>query len=310
VVVVAWRQFGESGGIRLRASTNGGATFGPERRVRAPRTPGFEVSLALSGRRILVAWTDSYRVTPSLPRVATSLDLGVTWTSRALDAQPADTYGGSGAEIAASGDRVFAVWLRTDRRTLAGRFSIDGGRTWQPPQVLAVMIDPGLRQRAPFSIAARPDRAAIAWAGPWRAPDAPSPTVTTRVFSAGTWGATTTHTATPAEVDHYGIFGSPDVVLLASARVGLAWTGCQEFSNEDGLSCGMFYEIEDVIWSESLDNGASWTPSTVALPGRVAGGGSFGANVSAAWPSGSVRGLLITRFVDYESRVVFVRGNG
>jgi hypothetical protein len=315
-VAVAWEQ-GEwelgTNTIRLRVSTNHGATFGPERRVATSFAP-IQPSLALVGTRILVAWT-SGGPTSGVSGVSTSTDRGVTWSRRALDSKRT-VFGSRTTQVAASGSRVFAAWLRDDLRTLVGRFSVDGGVTWQPPQVLGTGYDPGPSAdftRLGFGIAARPDRAAIVWTGDWRAPADPGPTLTVRVFAAGSWRAPIIRTAALPAPDHYGIFDDPTVVLLASSRIGLAWAACRE-DPEATAACDETASNQDVLWSESLDNGASWTILEVAAPGGAAVGGVSAriATPSAIWPSGSFRAILISRFrtvPDAAGRVFLVRGS-
>jgi hypothetical protein len=302
LIVVAWAAFDpRPGTIRLRVSTNGGQTFGRERRVTTPREPGPNVSLAISRGAILVGYTDMTG-TQKFPRVGRSADLGVTWTTRALDAQPTVHVERPTTKIAASGDRVFSAGFRPDGQTVAGRFSIDAGMTWQPPQVLGVSVG------REFSIDTRPDRAAIVWTDGRRAPAALSPELTVRTFRDGSWQAPTTLTAMPTAVNRYGSFDGPEVVLLATARVGIAWAACQEYDADDLMPCGVV-DKDDVVWTESLDGGTTWSPAEIAsLGGQTVGGVSaWSGRVSAVWASATRRVLLISRFDEDRARVFVVR---
>jgi hypothetical protein len=311
LVVVAWPEYSATGrvtGLIVRVSSNGGATFGPRRSVVTPRLPGTAISLAVSPSRIFVAYTDGPVAPPRYGRIAMSTNLGVTWSSRRLDSHPAGVAGDySPLEIAASGTRVFAAWLRDDR-TIAGRFSIDTGTSWQPPTVLGT-VDQAWPQ---LTVAARPDRAAVVWGGQLRAADEPSPKLATRIFVGGSWRAAMSLTATPPVAARYGYFSSPSVVLLASTRVGITWSACPEPADAESPGCGDFGTPRDVLWTESLTNGATWIePSIVALGGRTGGGVFADAQLATAiWPSASFRGLLIARADEEHSRVFFVRGDG
>ncbi len=314
MVVVAWRS-GSAGGrpdeIKLRVSTNNGSTWGPVRRLPAPRLPGVP-SVAVAGTTIHVAWTDATG-SARWARVARSLDRGVTWTLRGLDATPTtgDTL------VAASGLAVFTAWARRDSQAIVGRLSPDGGRTWPAPEVLATST----MAWAGIAIAARPDRVAIAWAGLGQ-PEVTAPELHVRVRAAGTWGPTASLAAAPpgAEYDSYGTFRMPAIRLLSTSRVGVAFAACYPYATAetpwDPCGAGAAGTSDDVLWAESTDNGRSWTPPTVVSPlGTKYGGWGFPnvGSVSAVWTSRDLRGVLADRLsgeTDWNSRVFFTRGHG
>ena len=315
LLVVAWTQITSdfrTASIHLRVSTTNGLTFEPKRRIPMPRS-GRMGSVALVGSRILVAWTDDWCCnTPTITwsRVGVSDDRGLHWSVRTLDAQP--SWSGSEAtKVAASGSRVFAAWMRPDTRTLVGRFSVDGGTTWQPPQVLAT--GPTTYRYPWWAIAARPDRAVIAWQGERRNPDETGPRLHLRIFAGGAWRAPVTVTAARADSEHYLRTEKPSVVLVGSSRVGVAFTACQEVAGEQGPTCDVA-EIgpypEDVLWAESTNNGATWSGPSIASPaGQVVVDHGGWARPSAAW--GTLRAMVIQRLDSerpWPSRVFVIRG--
>jgi BNR repeat protein len=321
LVVVAWRQGTLTAtAIRLRVSADGGSTWGAERRLPTTRAPG-KPSVAVSGTRIFVAWTDGSGA-QRWSRVAVTRDRGVTWTSRVLDAHPTSPDIGAQAttQVAASGTRVFAAWMRVGGTRLIGRVSVDSGATWQPPSVLAATfapfplpgVFPKLQSR--FAIAARPDRMAVAWTGPWTDAMDDVPSLFVRVFAGGAWRAPATLTVPPPAGDPYpyGYVSSPVVTLLASTRVGLAWNACHDYRSSDPMfGCGETYGGDfDPHWAESSNNGVAWTDPVIIDPDAVFGTITA---ISAVWTSANLRGVLITRWngePDWDVHLRFSRGAG
>ncbi len=300
-VVVAWTQ-GGTRSIRLRVSRDAGMTWSPERRVATTRTPG-EPSLAVVGTRIYLSWTDA-GATPHWARYVTSADGGVSWMGGRLDTSPAlfTSSWEVTTQIAASGSTVFAAWLRSNGTDLMGRWSTNGGASWTAPTQLAV-LEPGAVAKG-FSIAARPDRLAIAWGDLDRDPADPSPLVHVRVSTGGAWQTPLTLSAVPPVAAAYGRFSDPIVTLLASSRVGLAWAACTDnrvTDRPDELICGDYggYDAKDILGSESTDNGAIWTPSAI-----VGSDTSYAEVASATWVSSQLRGVLI----GHPTGITFRRG--
>ncbi len=299
-VVVAWLEGGRTAtAIRLRTSRDAGRTWSAERRIPAKRAPG-SPSLAVVGARIYVAWTDASG-SERWSRYAISPDRGVTWTVGRLDpttASAGDTNVGSSTQIAASGSTVFAGWIRSNGRDLMGRRSTNGGATWSTPIRLATLATPGGydgKWARSFSVAARPDRLAVSWGDAVRVPDLPSPAIHVRVYAGGTWRAPTELTAVPPTATAYGQFRGPVVMLLAWSRVGLTWAGCIDIRPVDPYSelvCDDYAgnSDADALWSESTDNGSTWSEATVvasSAPYPVAG------RISSTWLSSRLRGVLV-----------------
>lgn len=301
-VVVAWTQ-GGTRSIRLRVSQNAGVTWSPERSVTTTRTPG-EPSLAVVGTRIYLAWTDA-GASPHWSRYVTSTDRGVSWTGGRLDSAAAISASSwtVTTQIAVSGSTIFAAWIRSNGTDLMGRWSTNGGASWTAPTRIAVLEGPEALARG-FSIAARPDRLAITWGDVDRALDDASPFVHVRIYSGGGWQAPVTLTAIPSASAAYGRFGKPIVMLLATSRVGLAWTGCSDnrvTPAPDELICGDYggYDSKDILWSESLDGGSTWTAAVI-----VGSAAEFSEVVSAIWVSAQHRGVLI----GHPNGITFRRG--
>jgi hypothetical protein len=215
--------------------------------------------------------------------------------------------------VAASGTRVFAAWVRAGSRQLVGRASIDGGTSWASPQVLGALApNPGATGplSAPFSIAARPDRMAVAWSGGWPA-DSGHPQVFVRVFAAGTWGVPSAITLSADIGDSpYGYVSSPAVTLLASTRVGLGFVVCSDLRAIDPIyQCSEPYGgAFRVMWAESASNGTSWTAPTDINGGPLVWVGS----IAAVWPSANIRTVAAwwaTGETEWISSVYLYRGS-
>lgn len=215
----------------------------------------------------------------------------MSWTTRALDSVAAFSPSSweVTTQVAASGSTVFAAWIRSNGTDLMGRWSANSGATWSAPVKLAE-----LTSQVGFSIAARPDRLAVAWGDDVRAVADQSPLVHVRVFSAGVWHDPVALTAEPLVSGVYGRFSAPIVTLLASTRVGLAWKACLDNRvAEPGAEfiCGGPIGVVgyDVLWAESVNGGVDWT--TAALVNSAA---AYSQRASAIWLSSSLRGVLVS----------------
>jgi hypothetical protein len=318
-LVAAWRQGTRTAtAIRYRVSTDGGVTWRPELRLPTTRTPG-KPSVAVTGSTVAIAWTDSSG-TDRWSRIALSRNRGSTWTLRTLDARPTDpdTFSPPTTQVSASGSRIFVAWLRVGGTRLVGRSSIDGGITWPAPTVLATAFTPAYQgyeavpNRTQFSLAARPDRMALAWTGGWPA-TAGHPELFVRVFANGVWGSPSTITAVAGAGQFpYGYFFSPAATLLASTRVGVAAVVCEDLRSADPIyGCGEPYGGNfHALWVESTGNGSSWTAPAEVDPG--AGYTTINA-ASAIWMSTGLRGVLVSRAngePEWDYRITFSRGSG
>jgi hypothetical protein len=300
VVVIAWQETSSRVGVlRLRVSMNHGKTWEPTRVVPAPVSAGAP-SVAVAGTTIHVAWTDAV-AGQTWSRAARSTDHGRTWVSRRLDAYRA----AGGTRIAAAGSLVIAAWVRSPGGAVIARISTDGGRTWRYPDVLGSTFAAG--SLVDVGIAARPDRLAVAWPGRSH-PEVDNPEVRLRVHAGGAWQPTVIVPATPPVGRTYSHNHEIAVTLLAGSRIGLAWAAAKWFDEY------VPWTYDDVLWSESSDNGASWTPVTSVSPLDTEYLGhlwSTAVGVSATWASGDLRGVLVDRRDAEESnfRLFFNRGS-
>ncbi len=236
---------------------------------------------------------------PHRSRVASSTNQGITWTLRRLDAYPA----AGATRIAASGTTVFTAWIRAGGKALIGRISTDGGRTWQYPAVLATFAAP------PYRYAYRERRDRGAPGPPRRRLDRGHPRVGRgEPRAAGPrpvgrhWGRPAAIAAIPPDATwKYGFFHHVALTLLSTSRVGVGWAACYEDREFADFRC---YEAtagtaDDALWTESTDDGASWSAATVVSSVDVVYGSSSWSNVgsiSAVWPSADVRGILVSRW--------------
>jgi hypothetical protein len=107
-----------------------------------------------------------------VPQLAISRDEGTTWaTVRVSDAgEPLTSYGMYGHEAGVGADRlgnVYFGWIGADRLPRLA-ISHDGGKTWDPPLLLAV---PGLREASlPELIVGGPGKVAMVFMGSTNAP--------------------------------------------------------------------------------------------------------------------------------------------
>ncbi len=301
VVVIAWQETSSRVGVlRLRVSMNHGRTWEPTRAVPAPVSAGAP-SVAVAGTTIHVAWTDAV-AGQTWSRAARSTDHGRTWVSRRLDAHRA----AGATRIAAAGSLVVAAWVRWPGGAVIGRISNDGGRTWRYPDVLGSTFTDGAL--VDVGIAARPDRLAVAWPGR-NHPEVDNPEVRLRVHDGVAWQPTVIVPATPPAGRTYSYNHEIAVTLLASSRIGLAWAAAKWFDES------VPWTYDDVLWSESSDNGASWTPVTIVSPLDTEYLGhpwSTAIGVSATWASRELRGVVVDRRDAEESnfRLFFNRGSG
>jgi hypothetical protein len=135
-VVVAWTDHA-SGAIRVRRSTDAGATFRPATRIAStgmsvscanPRMTDGLVGLASADARVYLAWSDARRgrCIADRVRLRASADGGATWT-KPVTVTARDSYGWP--EVAARQDRVLVSVQRADGALVLSR-SRDRGRTF------------------------------------------------------------------------------------------------------------------------------------------------------------------------------------
>lgn len=141
---------GSAGELFHQRSTDGGQRWSEPVRVNMdqPTEPlgrGKDARLAVHGEQLLAVWTGPGKgpFRSGLLRSARSEDGGRTWTAGALPApaDPARDHAEQGQRFPAIGmdaRGAHVIWIdaQPDRRELRHARSLDGGITWQSPQVL------------------------------------------------------------------------------------------------------------------------------------------------------------------------------
>ncbi|MBX3470202.1 MAG: exo-alpha-sialidase [Planctomycetes bacterium] len=121
-----------SSDLFFRRSTDGGLTWSPDARLNAPAVGWrFQSSVAISGPRVVVAWTDS-RGGPWDIYVKTSVDGGATWAPEVRLNEDVGLVLRLDPVVAVSGDRVVVGWQdqRSGDADIYVKTSADGGATW------------------------------------------------------------------------------------------------------------------------------------------------------------------------------------
>ncbi|MEM7200145.1 MAG: sialidase family protein [Planctomycetota bacterium] len=222
------------------ASQDGGATWpAAPTLISAGVASGVnEVRLAASGSAVYALFRP---VVPGDTYFNHSLDGGRTWLAAATWLGP-DT--GPDGQIAADGDRVYAVWTSRQRHIFLRR-SLDRGTTWQLLQQLSTGASPP--RRGLPQVAVDGDSVYVSWfAGPTAGG---SDVFLARSQDRGTsWLPEVRLNTNPAasSVAH------PPVLAAHSGRVFAAWE-----DDRDGAF--------DLYFNRSLDRGATWGAADIRL---------------------------------------------
>lgn len=125
--------------LLLRRSTNGGTTWSPKQTIASYTSAANDMGdggVAVSGTRIFVAWTDRTNGKVLLRR---STNSGATFKPNQLIGTTTNPFLGKDGEldVAASGARVYVVWIPLSGKGIALRRSTDSGATWKPKQTIS-----------------------------------------------------------------------------------------------------------------------------------------------------------------------------
>jgi len=231
--------------LYLRRNTNHGSTTAWGSIVRLTSTTGrVDIpTVAASGAYVYVAYTDS---STGAVKVAISANRGVSWKTVTIGSTTSSN--GSGrfgfAHIAVSGSTVAVAWVTNATHSTTVRISTNYGGSWGSP---TAMNDAGTIP----DIAAVGSRVAVAWI---------TDRVHIRVATSGAWAPQVELPPTDgvASETDWGV----TISLLGSSSVGVAYSSC--VADCPGSDPGVITRT-NLIWRESVDNGATWAPSdTVA----------------------------------------------
>ncbi|MBI2238523.1 MAG: exo-alpha-sialidase, partial [Actinobacteria bacterium] len=231
--------------FRSNDAYGAGGAWGPTRRLSSKNGRVDLPAVAAAGDRVYVTWVDAKT---AAVRVATSPDGGATWTTQTVGFTRATDPTGEGRygypSVGAGGTNVGVAWIANKRGTVRARISTDGGTTWEAEETLAATG--GNANHGSPSVDGLEDRLAFAWTTPSG--------VFARAWQAGTWGTT----ATVAAFDGGTYVGGydPAVALEGMAGMGIAWSDCKTAGCDTGSAAARI----ELSWSESDDNGATWSP--------------------------------------------------
>ena len=223
--------------VFFRRSTDGGSTWGAERRVEAG-PPGASLSftpdVALSGSTVHVAWGEVNKLGVRGVRANRSLDGGVTWLPNDVDVSMATSL--DEGPFALATDRVIGLaWTGAFYETeIYFNRSVDGGLTWAP-QDTCLSCGAGTGRAYALQVVADGDAFYAAWCREGevffsRSLDAGATWLAPRRIDVGTGGLRA---------------GAPDIAVSGNAVL-------VAFATHDGQGVG------DVRINRSLDRGASW----------------------------------------------------
>ncbi len=252
-VVAAWNQWADGSPgphyqIFANSSKDGGKTWGTAQIIE-DNTGGSvldsDPSLAISGTRVVVAWSQSngtrYRLHSNY-----STDGGITWHSRAtLDR--ATAYDSSGPHIALSGLLAVAVFLRSDGATtrVYCTNSTDGGVTWSPDRLLE--FNSGYSSFTPLDVVMSGTHAVAVWYGYAAGGIGECVWANHSGNGGSTWdGAKLLKSAviSTAAYPKVAISGSRAVAVWWQEEVGSTWNICANYSTDYGANWGTAQPIE------------------------------------------------------------------
>ncbi len=151
-VYTAW---GEDQGLVFRASSDGGATFGPKVVLDSAQNVA---SVAAEGANVYVAWTKANQ-----GHLAVSRDFGATFGPPTVTGMPGVDYFGS-TGLTVSGDTVYALFMSQVPYSYVSylRVSSDAGATFGP--LVKVTAQPGYNGAySPFAFQASGDDLYLLW---------------------------------------------------------------------------------------------------------------------------------------------------
>jgi hypothetical protein len=257
--------------LYLRTNTNYGssASWGaPKRLTSTTGRIDFPAAAASLGN-VYVAYTDSVQ---GNVRVAISHNRGASFTTRTLGTTSWSTSDGKAGypSVAAYGSLVVVSWTSASSGKVVVSISKNAGVTWQRNTLAASAT-------GTTSTGAASGRLSVAW------PTANGLAV--RTWLGVGWGPTVA-VAPPIIPGTYAWFDTPGLALRGAGQAGVAWTACR-------ANCTSSKPTLDLVWSESLDRGATFGHALVIVDGSL-GGPVYPENFSptVVWGSSSQRYVL------------------
>jgi hypothetical protein len=237
-------------------------------------------SIAASGTHVYVAWVDA---NTGQVRVARSRDGGKTFVRSVIGKTTAlspDNEGMRGsATIGAAGNVVGMAWIASGSGAIKVRVSTNGGKKWHDS--LSVVGSLGAANGGTPSLRGWGDKLALAWTTPGG--------VFARVW-AKSWGPTRAIASFGPAAAYKGGF-DVEIVPSEGGELGAVWSACKT-SGCDLLSAAARV---DVVWSDSGDGGATWSPPSL-VQGSVHADQTINESPTAVWLDGG------TRIVGYTGR--------
>jgi hypothetical protein len=248
-VAAAWVQSAKVYGVTataprvvwFRRNTNHGlaAAWKPAVRLSSSTGRADSPSVAISGSRVLVAWTDG---STGAIKVARSTDGGASFRTASVATTARSTSLGKMGmpKVAISGNLAIIAWFANGSNAIRARISTTGGWRWGTTTLIA-----GSSTSVP-SVAVAPGRAAIAFTGET---NGSSQGLLVRLWK-GSWeGGVRSPAPWATGQPQY----RPAVFLRGSTEIAVASSACMDVCDD--------YDVDtlvDLWWFESPDNGVHW----------------------------------------------------
>lgn len=267
-------------------STDSGATFGVPIKLSSNKGRVDYPVVSVSNGVILVTYTNAGNGKIMVKR---STDNGATWTSASAGTTthtyvyygPEGYRGFPAVALASDGNAVLA-WSSTQKGKIVAKTSTDAGVTWSATATTLLASGGTPRGGSAFpNVAAVDGRLGIVYEK--------GTSVFYREYTtaSSTWGAPTTVWTAAAP---YAGVDAAGIDLFGAGQVGIAWGACT-VATCNAKNGG----TEDLLWSESTDNGATFSTAEAV---NTAGGAWRNSQQypSVMWKDGS------TRVVFWENR--------
>ena len=252
--------------IYLRASTDSGATFGPEVRLDTDALGAGNSAppeIVCNGKTVVVAWPDSRNGQFDV-RMNRSGDGGLTWLAADVRLDTDLPAGGANSvpvRLAITGTDVYAVWSdnRAGAQDIRMNRSTDGGATWLAADVRLDTDGAGTHGSSAPVVACDVAGVVVAWE------DARDGSTDIRANASSDHGAT--WLASDLRLDTDALGSAPSTAPSLAMRGSTVLAVWQDLRVDAG----------EIRFRKSVTGGTSWVGSDVRLDNRPAG---FGASTT------------------------------